>query len=461
MKPIQLFFDKGSLLLKDLTEELSKRLPGLKWDERVRLYRAPAHHYREIALTLHKEGIEYVDEARDFEPLEMASRQEITARSYQQEAMDAWLRGGRRGVVVLPTGAGKTILAVLLMQRVRRPTLIHVPTIDLMHQWRDVLARFLDVEVGMMGGGFKEWAPVTVTTYDSALLHVTHKGNRFGLIIFDEAHRLPGEQYRFLALGSIAPFRLGLTATPERADGGERLLYQLCGPLTYRALIHQLTGTALAPYEVITIEVDLKPEERTLYEEANQTYLDFLKNENITISAPRGWQQFLWKTSRTPEGRRAFKAYRLQKSLSQASSAKEEWIFDLLQQHRGDRIIVFTWDNDMAYRIGRRYLLPVLTHQTRPKERESTLTAFRDGSFPVIITSRVLNEGVDVPDANVAIVVSGSGSVREHVQRLGRILRARPGKTAILYELISRETREYYVNKRRKRHHAYEKPGQV
>ena len=136
---------------------------------------------------------------------------------------------------------------------------------------------------------------------------------------------------------------------------------------------------------------------------------------------------------------------------------KEEAIWNLLQQHRGDLILIFTQDNDMAYRLGRRFLLPVLTHQTKVKERKAFLDAFRAGDYRILVTSKVLNEGVDVPEANVAIVVSGSGSIREHVQRLGRVLRARPGKRATLYELIARDTGEYYINERRRQHRAYER----
>ena len=111
----------------------------------------------------------------------------------------------------------------------------------------------------------------------------------------------------------------------------------------------------------------------------------------------------------------------------------------------------------MAYRLGRRFLLPVLTHQTKVKERKAFLDAFRAGDYRILVTSKVLNEGVDVPEANVAIVVSGSGRLREHVQRLGRVLRARPGKRATLYELIARDTGENYINERRRQHRAYER----
>ncbi len=143
------------------------------------------------------------------------------------------------------------------------------------------------------------------------------------------------------------------------------------------------------------------------------------------------------------------------KSLKKENKFNEVWL--LITKHRYDKIIIFTQDNETAYNIGRKFLLPVITHHTKVKEREYFLNSFREGKFCILVTSKVLNEGVDVPDANVAIIVSGSGAVREHVQRLGRILRAKEGKKAYLYELISAGTGEYFVNQRRKMHSAYQK----
>ncbi|ETR70614.1 MAG: Helicase domain containing protein [Candidatus Magnetoglobus multicellularis str. Araruama] len=268
---------------------------------------------------------------------------------------------------------------------------------------------------------------------------------------------MPGAQFQYTALGAIAPFRLGLTATPERSDGKESLLYQLCGPLCFQSQIHELKGTTLSPYDVITIEIEMKPHEREQYETARKAYIDFLNAENIQMGHPNGWHQFLYKTSQSQRGRDAFKAYLLQKQLSQASCAKQEKIWQLVQSHPKDRIIIFTQDNDMAYRIGKQFLWPVLTHNTKIKERTHFLDQFRKGTYSIMVTSKVLNEGVDVPEANVGIIVSGSGSIREHVQRLGRLLRPGEGKNAVLYELISKDTGEYFVNQRRRNHSAYQK----
>jgi superfamily II DNA or RNA helicase len=148
-------------------------------------------------------------------------------------------------------------------------------------------------------------------------------------------------------------------------------------------------------------------------------------------------------------------AYRTQRRLAFAASAKLDYLEHLLFAHRRDRVILFTQDNAAAYEISRRFLVPAITHQTKVKERSRILAGLADGSYGGVVTSRVLNEGIDVPDANVAVVLSGSGSVREHVQRLGRILRKKDGKRAILYELVTEGTGETFTSERRREHSAY------
>jgi superfamily II DNA or RNA helicase len=461
MMKTELYFDKSTLRINDIPDSIKAAIPDIKWDRRTQEFRAPAYCYRDIILSLRANQIPYIDHARQFVPCEFPIKKKIKPRSYQLEALNAWQTKGSKGVVVLPTGSGKTILAILCIEQTKRPTLVHVPTIDLMHQWYAVLKDSFGINIGLLGGGENVIHPITVATYDSALLHVTHKGHLFGFQIFDECHHLPGAQFQYTALGSIAPFRLGLTATPERGDGKENLLYQLCGPLCFQTHIHELSGTNLSPYDVVTIEIEMQPQEREQYDIARKCYIDFLREENIQMSQPNGWNQFLYKSSITQKGRDAFKAYLRQKQLSQASRSKEEKIWQLVCAHTKDRMIIFTQDNEMAYRIGKRFLWPVLTHHTKIKERSFFLDSFRQGRFSILVTSKVLNEGVDVPEANIGIVVSGSGSIREHVQRLGRILRPVEGKNAILYELVSKDTNEYYINKRRRNHRAYQRSRSI
>jgi superfamily II DNA or RNA helicase len=330
------------------------------------------------------------------------------------------------------------------------------PTIDLLNQWYGELMVTFGGPVGLLGGGYYDFQPLTVTTYDSAYIHLERWGNRFGLLVFDECHHLPGPSYMTTAIGSIAPFRLGLTATPERADGLEALLPELIGPIVYRKEIKQLSGNYLADYRTERIYVELPAEDQVRYRQAREQYRGFVDARHISMGGPGGWQRFIQETCRSPEGRAAFLAYREQKRIAQAAPAKLQTLESLLEKHRHDRILIFTADNATVYQIARRFLVPAITHQTKTKERKAILERFHSGEYPVLVTSQVLNEGVDVPAANIGIILSGTGSVREHVQRLGRLLRKLGDKQALLYEVVSRGTAEEFTSERRRQHHAYQ-----
>jgi len=425
------------------------------YDERVQAFRAQAHHYAPIILALREKGAAHEDFAKGFEPLDLKLVTPLTPRSYQTEALAAWTEAGRRGVVALPTGAGKTVLAVMAMARVKRPALVVVPTIDLTRQWAGQLERFFGVSVGMLGGGCKEVLPLTVSTYDSAVLMMEFIGNRFGLVVFDECHHLPGAVNRFAASMCAAPFRLGLSATPERDDGGDQVLEELVGPLVYNIHIDQLEGNALSCYDVVNVPVSLDPDEQEEYQRSREIYLSFARAAGVNFGAKDGWNQFLAASARRPGGRQAFEAYLKQKRISSSGRGKARMVWELLNEHKGERVIIFTNDNDTAYSMGEQFFLPVITHRAKPAERKEMLDKFRCGDYPVLVTSKVLNEGVDVPEASVGIIVSGSGSSREHVQRLGRFLRPAANKRALLYELVSEDTAEVNVSIRRGNHRAF------
>ncbi|MEM9597805.1 MAG: DEAD/DEAH box helicase family protein [Acidobacteriota bacterium] len=454
---LRLEFDRGTLLVRGDVDALPDDvvLPGCVYDRRVRLFRAPAWRYREILTLLHRAEVEHENDAGGFESLDLRAREVREPFPYQAEAVDTWWRRGRRGVVVLPTGAGKTFVAQMIAERLGRTMLVVTPTIDLMQQWYGVLKTAFDVPVGLVGGGYYDVEPITVTTYDSAYIHMERLGNRFALLVFDECHHLPGPTYATAAEMSIAPFRLGLTATPEREDGGEKKLDRLIGPIVYRREIGELAGEFLAEYETVELRVRLSEEERGAYLREREIYRSFLHEEGLYLGTPQGWQRFLQATSRSERGRRAFLAFRAQKTIAQASDAKLRLLETLLARHRRDRVLIFTSDNETVYRISRRFLIPAITHQTKVKERHRALKAFNDGTYPFPVTSRVLNEGVDVPAASVGVVLSGSGSVREHVQRLGRILRRAKDKRAVLYEVVASDTGEEFTSERRRQHGAY------
>ncbi len=476
---IQLAFDRGTLKLHASTPvdldsppdspplPTGATLPGCRFDKRTKCWRAPAHAYRQIILTLRGAEVEYLDDARAYDKLDFERQLIRKPFPHQQEAVEAWWTGSPaagdtvaerrgKGVVVLPTGAGKTFLAHLAMEKAGCSTLVITPTLDLMQQWYSGLLDGFDIDVGLIGGGYYEPKAVTVTTYDSAYIHMERLGNRYGLLVFDECHHLPGPSYASAAECSLAPFRLGLTATPEREDGEERQYEWLIGPTVYRREIRELAGSYLADYETIQVPVRLSDEERREYEETRAVYLAFVQRQGLQLGSPQGWRMFLMATSRSRQGREAFLAYQTQKRIAQASEGKLRKLEQLMARHRHDRVLIFTHDNATVYRISRQYLVPAITHQTKVKERHDLLRGFNDGEFPFLVTSKVLNEGVDVPAANVGIVLSGSGSVREHVQRLGRILRKAEDKQAVLYEVVSEDTAERYVSQRRRRHGAYQ-----
>jgi superfamily II DNA or RNA helicase len=451
---VSLSFASGTIEVRNWPQTVA--VPSAcAWDERTRCHRAPAVAYGEVVRALVGSSTPYEDGARRYSSLDGGARVHREPRPYQSEALSAWGSQRGRGVVVLPTGSGKSHVALMAIDAKRRSTLVVAPTLDLVRQWFDLLGATFGVRIGLVGGGEHDVQPLTVTTYDSAFIHMDHMGSRFGIVVFDECHHLPSSGYALAARGCLAPYRLGLTATPERSDGREADLATLIGPVVYRRDIVELSGDYLAEYETVRVSIELAPEERAEHDRERAIYRAFVKRRGIRMSDPSGWGAFILQSSQSAEGRRAMQAYRRQRELAFAPSAKLEYLKHLLHAHRTDRAILFTVDNATAYAIARRFLVPVITHQTKVRERSAILAGLADATYHAVVTSKVLNEGVDVPDANVAVVLSGSGSVREHVQRLGRILRKKEGKRAVLYELVTDATAETYTSERRREHSAY------
>jgi superfamily II DNA or RNA helicase len=446
-----LTYDRGTLILHPPPRGKAW-VDFAQWDDRIEKFRIPAQQYRALVETLRAEQVAFNDQAQTFASLELDSPLPLEPYPHQREALQAWVAQGWRGVVVLPTASGKTYLAQLAMQTTPRSTLITVPTLDLMHQWyAQLTAAFPDVEVGLLGGGSRDRSPILVATYDSAAIHAESLGNQYGLLICDECHHLPSDFNRVIAEYSIAPYRLGLTATPDRADGRHADLAQLLGPVVYARSAADLSGDALAPFQIVPIRVKLSDEERSRYNQRIAQRNQFLQEANIWLGSAQGWQRFVRASARSAAGRRAMLAHREARAIALGTEGKLRVLADLLAQHYPNRTIVFTNDNATVYRISETFLIPAITHQTPVKERHAILQAFRAGEYPILAVSHVLNEGVDVPEARVAILLSGSGSTREYVQRLGRILRkGGVGKQAILYEVVAEETTEEGISSRRR-----------
>ena len=423
------------------------------WDDRVEKFRIPAIFYRQLVGTLQADNTNFVDEAKEFLALELNPSMAMEPYLHQKEALQAWKQSQRNGVVVLPTAAGKTYLAQLAMEATPRSTLVLVPTLDLMHQWyAHLLAAFPDVEVGLLGGGSRDRTPILVATYDSAAINAENLGNRYALLVFDECHHLPTDFYRVIAEYAIAPYRLGLTATPERTDGRHKDLDYLIGSVVYRKSPEELSGQALAEHKIVEIKVKLSSQERQRYDESMRIRNNFLRECKISLGSLNGWQSFVKASARSQAGRRAMLAHRQAKEIALGTDGKLRVLTDLISQHYPERILIFTNDNATVYRISQSFLIPAITHQTPVKERHDILQRFRTGEYQTLVTSRVLNEGVDVPDARIAIILSGTGSAREYIQRLGRVLRkgTQENKLAILYEVVTEGTSEERTSQRRR-----------
>jgi superfamily II DNA or RNA helicase len=323
-----------------------------------------------------------------------------------------------------------------------------VPTLDLVDLWTEEVQAF-DITIGEYTGREKRLEPITVSTYDSAYAHAESLGNRFKLIVFDEVHHLAAEGYRQIAEFFASPYRLGLTATYEREDEQHEALTELLGGKVYEIETEELTGEYLAEYTVERITVDLTPDERQRYDEHVETFRNYLRSTNITMRGPDDFQKVVLRSGSDPQAWKAVRARNEARQIAYSSDAKLDECATLLDRHRDDRIIIFTRHNDLVHAVADRFLIPPITHKTPKDERRRTLRRFKNDDYGAIVSSQVLDEGVDVPDAIVGIILSGTGSSREYRQRLGRILRP-SGETARLYELVSSGTGEIRTSTRRK-----------
>ena len=447
---VRLAFEDGTLRVESDGGALDvTALPGVAFDERTDSGRAPAMRYADVVAALERRGLHYEDDALHADALDVAS--DYALRGYQQDALDAWTASDRRGVLELPTGSGKTVIGLKAIEAVGEAALVVVPTIDLLVQWRRELAAEFDCDIGQLGGGEQVVGDVTVATYDSAYLRAEDLGDRFGLVVFDEVHHLGGEGFRDIARMLAAPARLGLTATFERPDGAHEVIEELVGPLVFDLDVDDLAGDHLADYDVKRVEVPLTDEERERYEDAQGTFTDYLKQSTIQFRSGSDYQELVKRSGTDPRAREALLAKQRARRIVRESDAKVEELESILDAHRDDRVIVFTASTDLVYRLSERFLVPAITHETTASERDTILDRFRRGDYSRVVTANVLDEGVDVPDANVAVVVAGSGSEREFTQRLGRVLRPKDdGGRALLYELVSADTAEERVAARRR-----------
>lgn len=456
----RLSFDRGTLVLAGPPPRLVTALFGhalLKWDERISAWRCEAIHYHRLRSALKDRLAQgFLDAVPEPRPVAWPRVDLPALRTEQKDALAVWRAAGGRGQIIMPTGTGKTEVALAAMAETRVATLVVAPVRDLMYQWHRRILRGLAIDAGIVGDTLFDVRPVTVTTYDSAYIHMEELGAQFGLVVFDEAHHLPGRCRREAALFSAAPLRLGLTATPERADGAHRDLDHLIGPVVYRMTLSQARGKSLAEYDVVRIPVALTPEEEIAYRRAGREVRAYLLKKR-EANPGYGWQDLCAEGGRDPEARRVQRAFHVKRSIEDRASEKLRVLEDIFRLHPADRVIVFAGTNAMAFDVSRRFLAPTILSHTRKRERLEALEGFAAGRFPVLVANQVLDEGVDVPEAKVAVVIGGQASTRQAQQRLGRILRKTGGARAVLYEVVTEETRDEERSRRRRRSDAYER----
>ncbi len=338
---------------------------------------------------------------------------EWSMRPYQEEAVESFWHGGS-GVVVLPCGAGKTLVGAAAMARASATTLILVTNTVAARQWRDELLRrtsLTDDEIGEYTGARKQVRPVTIATYQ--VMTTRRKGvyphlelfdaRDWGLVVYDEVHLLPAPVFRMTA-DLQARRRLGLTATLVREDGREGDVFSLIGPKRYDAPWRDIEQQGwIAPADCVEVRVSLSEGERFAYATAE------------------------------PEDK-----YRLAAATPRKTAVVEE----LIERHRGEPTLVIGQYLDQLADLGERVGAPVITGATTVRERQRLYAAFRSGEVDLLVVSKVANFSVDLPEASVAIQVSGAfGSRQEEAQRLGRLLRPKgDGRTARFYAVVTRDT---------------------
>ena len=345
-------------------------------------------------------------------------------RPYQREAAENFWHGGS-GVVVLPCGAGKTIVGAAAMAAAGATTLILVTNTVSARQWRHELLKrttLTEDEIGEYSGAKKEIRPVTIATYQ--VMTTRRKGvyshlelfdeRDWGLILYDEVHLLPAPIFRFTA-DIQSRRRLGLTATLVREDGREGDVFSLIGPKRYDAPWKDIEAQGyIAPADCVEVRVTLTDHERMLYATAEP-------DERYRIGA--------------------------------TTETKTRVVERLVAQHAGQQTLVIGQYLDQLDDLGERLDVPVIKGETTVKERERLFQAFRTGEVSCLVVSKVANFSIDLPEAAVAIQVSGSfGSRQEEAQRLGRILRPKAdGKSARFYAVVARDTldQDYAAHRQR------------
>jgi superfamily II DNA or RNA helicase len=251
------------------------------------------------------------------------------------------------------------------------------------------------------------------------------------------------------------PLSVGFDGHARRSDGREAALDSLIGPIVFRYPLSEAKGRILADYEVKRIPVYLTPDERAKYDRCSGVIRHFMSEQRKT-HPNYSFVELRKEYAKSPEARQVLQAFYAKESIEDRAHEKMRVLEDLFRLHQGQRILVFTKTNMMAREVSARFLIPSLLHHCRKRERKDILDGFRTNRYAAIVANQVLDEGVDLPEAKVAVVLGGLASVKQAKQRLGRILRKRGEETAILYEVVCNDTKEVERSRQRRRSDAYQ-----
>lgn len=445
--------------------------PWMEWDDRAQAWVAPGHRYAELRRWAEERGIAPEPGAPEAATLTDRIFDPRTPRDYQEEALARWRAGGGRGSVVLPTGSGKTLVAILAISDVGRGACVVAPTRALVAQWYAQLADAFGTDrVGAFYGDEKEIAPVTVTTYHSAFALLEREGARFELLVLDEVHHLAdtaaGEATAFLDALRIAPAprRLGLTATyPDERDRGLR---ELVGGVVYRRSVTEMADAELAAFAMERRFVALTASERERYDALTAAYERWTAERRYRERYPDAddwWKVFMAETRTSPAARRAHRAFLERERLVALSERKLAEAERLLRLFPAEQAILFCGGTDAAERLSRRFAVPMVSAETPASERKAILDDVGAGRIRAVVSVRVLDEGWDVPGAKLGVVLGDTsrGGKRQHAQRLGRLLRRQGERLASLYEVVVADTHEFFASQKRGAGLRKATPGQL
>lgn len=451
-----LSFRDGTLTLEGIPPDVVASGFGPKmwhWDDRALLWRTMAYNYQSVLECLAPGTRSFQDHVPAWQAVCWTKSELHPPREEQGQAIDCW-QLQKRGILIMPTGTGKTEVALHILQQAKCSALVVAPVRDLMYQWQRRIHQSLGYDAGVIGDNVFQVKPISVTTYDSACIHMPKLGNRFKLLIFDECHHLPGAIRGDAARMAASPWRLGLTATLDRQDSRYHSITDLIGPVVYELGIKQVRGKSLADYDIYRIAVELEDHERERYQALSATISQYMY-DRMQEDDQFDWKMLCHEAGSNYEANRILAAHREKQSIEDRAEEKLRVIEDLLHLHHGTPAIIFAGSNAMARKVSTTLLLPCLLSHCGKKERANYLDGLRDGRYSAIVANQILDEGVDIPAVKIAIVIGGMASNRQSQQRLGRILRKSHNERAVLYEVVCQDTNEIKRSRTRRRNDAY------